>query len=151
MSEAKCRADECGHTHAARGGRDRYGRWCTLLADAPEPRTIPDPEVPCRDAQPHEVCRAARAFATLATAHDWTVRVTYARGPRTHATHGTVLRFVDSTAVRARRGADRVAGVWVDRRFDTGLVWDAGSGIVEVGAAALADRVKRADAGRVAA
>jgi predicted DNA-binding transcriptional regulator AlpA len=62
----------------------------------------PGPEVPARDAEPHEIPRACLALVKVATEGGWLTRVTYARGtmPTAQGRPGDVVATV---ALRFRR------------------------------------------------
>jgi hypothetical protein len=97
----------------------------------------PPPEVPARPAEPDEIPRGATTVTNTARKNGWDVQVTYARGPwitsaglklivpgrieedeedddgDTDSAADKVPAIYDSIAVRARRGAQRVAATWI--------------------------------------
>jgi hypothetical protein len=64
----------------------------------------PGPEVPARDAEPHEVPRSCASLVRVATEGGWLTRVTYARGTIPTA-QGRPGRVIATTALRFRRPA----------------------------------------------
>lgn len=130
---------------------DPYGRWAQLLAE-PVTALVPPPEVTSRDRVEGPVPKAAQALARLAVAHGWAVRVTYARGPRVHSTHGTVTRIADSIAVRMRRGEQRAVAFWTDGKFDgdsdPAVAWAIGQAPERLGAEPIKDHVRTKETGQ---
>lgn len=88
-----------------------------------EAKTHPEPEVPARLAEPHEVPRGAAIVQRLAEAAGWIVVPTYARG--TVAIGVRTPRVIDSLALRMRRDRRAVVAVWEDGQFALAYVWGA--------------------------
>lgn len=83
---------------------------------------IPAPEVYSTPIEPPDprLPGGAKQILNLARKHDWRAWATYSRGPRTHASHGTLLGVSDFVVIRMRLDGDRPGAVasWVDGKFD---------------------------------
>lgn len=73
--------------------------------------SYPAPEVMSDDPFPKVKPGPVFGLETLAAAHGWTVRVTYARGNPPHPITGKPLAVRDSWAVRCARGRTRAVAV----------------------------------------
>lgn len=70
---------------------------------------------------------SAQALAQRAEVAGFDAEVWYARGPKFHAKHGTLLGIVDSIAVTMMHADGRMAqAVWLDGKADRVRVWRAG-------------------------
>jgi hypothetical protein len=80
--------------------------------------------VTARDATPDETPKGAARLAGLAREHDWTVRVTYAKGTAM-GNRGEAKGIVESVAVRLRREAQRAVALWLrpDSNWQTDGAW----------------------------
>jgi len=121
--------------------------WPWDEKERPRPRgfAIPAPERSSRDAVAAPIPKTAVRLARAAAGKDWTVRITFARGPLLHSTQDKVLRTVDSVAVRAVRGAGHAVGLWVDGGFKAAWAWRDGGLPAGLGAAEVLEHVKRGD------
>lgn len=79
------------------------------------PEPMPAPECPARPARPDEIPKGAATVINRARRCGWDVSVSYARGPWLQA-DGT-WHVLSSILVRARRGAQRWAAIWVDKHW----------------------------------
>jgi hypothetical protein len=87
-----------------------------------ERKVIPPPEVwaqPLEKGEEHWP-GGCTTITNLLRKHEWYWKATYSRGPRVHASHGTLLGMSDYVVLRmALDGSDRRAvGFWVDTKFD---------------------------------
>jgi hypothetical protein len=116
--------------------------WPWDETQVPRPlREIPPPEVSSRDAVMFRVPERARLLAARAEAGGWTVRITYARGPRLHARLGTVTKVVESVVVRMTRLPELAFGFWQGGKFDEAWVWHAEHGTRVLGSKELNEYV----------
>jgi hypothetical protein len=77
---------------------------------------IPAPEVPARPARPEEIPGGAKTVINRLKKYGWTNEALYARGPwlNPQSMEPDELQ-AESVLVRARRGAQQLAAMWVLR------------------------------------
>lgn len=105
------------------------------VEEAPtEKIAVPEPEVPARPAEPAQIPSGAKTVINRLTKHGWSVEALHARGPWVNnagdpdtynpfevTPAGVAERTPDIVAVttsllvRARRGAQKIAAIWVLR------------------------------------
>ena len=111
-------------TTAAEHDRAKMSKAAREAADVEEeiePVSLPEPEVravPIDIGDPR-LPQGAKNKINLGRKNGWTAEATYSRGPRTHATHGTLLGISDYVVVRLRLdGSDRRAvACWQDGKL----------------------------------
>lgn len=106
---------------------DREARRAYQEAQATPYVPHPIPEVPARDAQPHEIPIGAKRIIKVALANGWELRVKpqYARGHSLTA-RGTAGKVVDNVTVACIRGRAHLIATWVDGAFDFAYVRNPG-------------------------
>jgi hypothetical protein len=103
----------------------------------------PAPLVACRDAHEDELPRNAKALLKAASAADWRVRATYAKGTALDP-KAEPSKVVESVVVRLRRTPLAAVAWWWDGKFIGAYVWSLYTSPRSVGAREVSAFVKAA-------